>query len=154
VESPDVRRRVTSLEAEGSLEPVRGRVSAYLAARAFLRVAPGEGLRAENLFPVGGSRSVRGYEERRFRTARGGVITLEARRYLGLEAARVFVFVDAGFLDRARSIGTDGDPWKIGTGAGMRVESRLGLVGVDVAASEDLGSYDEIRLHFSIEGRY
>jgi outer membrane translocation and assembly module TamA len=82
------------------------------------------------------------------------VVTVEGRRYLGPGPARIFVFTDAGIFDGDRSLGTEGDALKVGAGVGMRVASRLGLVGLDVGAAEDIRSYDEVRLHFSVEGRY
>jgi len=154
LDAPSVRRNVTTLEALGSVELPRGSFGLFLGGHGFMRVAPGEEPRAENLFAVGGARTLRGYEERRFRTGRGGVLTVEGRRYLGPGPARIFVFTDVGLFDGDRSLGTEGDAMKLGAGIGLRATSRLGLVGLDVGAAEDIRSYDEVRLHFSVEGRY
>jgi outer membrane protein assembly factor BamA len=150
-----VERDVTTLESHfESLFVVREGWGIALALAGHLRDAPGEAPRPETLYPIGGATSLRGYEERRFRSGRAAVLTLEGRRHLRGDGSRVHVFVDAAYLDPARTLGTGGDAWKVGGGVGLRVASRAGLLGVDLAASDEVSSTDELRIHVSVEGRY
>ncbi len=154
-DGPPIKRPVTTLETRVEAVPWAGRRNAfYVGLTGFLRDARGETLRPENLYAVGGAASLRGYEEKRFRTGLGAVGSFEARRYLRQDGTRVFLFVDAGVFDPDRTMGTGGDRWKLSGGLGLRVGSRVGLVGIDFAASEEIASYEEIRMHFSVVGRY
>ncbi len=149
------KRPVTTLEALVEEIPLAGRWHAiHVGMRGYLREAKGEAVRAEDLYAVGGAETLRGYEERRFRTGRAALFSIEGRRYLRHDGSRAFLFLDVGYLDPARSLGTGGDRWKLGAGVGLRIASRVGLVGIDFAASEEIASYEEIRVHFSVRGRY
>jgi len=149
------KRDVTTLEAIASAERFLGRwTSLHLGSEGFLREARGEEPRPENLFPMGGAQSIRGYEERRFRTGLGAVLRIELRRYTGPDRGRVLVFVDGAYLDPSRTLGAGGDAWKLGAGIGLRAATRLGLLGVDLAASEEIASYEDLRIHMSVEARY
>lgn len=148
-------RDVTTLEAFAEAERFLGRwTSVHLGADGFLREARGETPRPENLFPMGGAQSIRGYEERRFRTGLGAALRIELRRYTGPDRGRVLVFLDGAYLDPARTLGAGGDAWKLGAGIGLRAATRLGLLGVDLAASEEIASYEDLRIHMSVEARY
>ncbi len=147
-------RDVTTLESRIGGERVWGARTLFVEGVSYLRESPGQRIRAETAFRVGGATSLRGFEEGRFRTDLGGVLTLEARRYLDAGASRVHLFVDTGYFDPDRSLGVGDDRWKIGIGVGMRVRSRVGLVGVDLAGNDEITSYEELRVHLSILGSY
>lgn len=150
-----LERTVTTLETRTSVHvPLSTSVGVLVDAAGYLRDSPGETPRAETLFPVGGAQSVRGYEERQFRTGLGTVVSVELRRFFRRDGSRAVLFADVAYLDPERSLGTGGDAWKWGAGVGLRVRSRVGLVGVDLAASEDVRSYGDVRLHMSVRGRY
>jgi outer membrane protein assembly factor BamA len=149
------RRQVTTLESDMAVSvPIRGATGLFLATRGYVRDAPNEALRAEVLFPVGGAASLRGFEERRFRTGLGATLTTELRRYLAADGSRVGAFVDLAYLERSRTVGGGDSAWHGSVGAGFRVASRVGLVGLDLAASDEISAYGDIRLHLTYETRY
>jgi outer membrane protein assembly factor BamA len=83
----------------------------------------------------GGSNTVRGYPEDAFRGTLAAWFNAEYRRLLG-RYSRAFVFVDGGMAQRREPetglVKTD----KIGYGFGIRLETRLGIVGVDFGLGE------------------
>lgn len=153
---PRVEREVTTLETLGEAHvPVGAATGISASLVGYVRQSRGETLRPENLYPLGGAGSIRGYEERRFRTGLGAAAAIELRRFLDpVSGARVHLFVDIGYLDPARSLGTGGDAWKIGAGIGVRVPSRVGLLGIDLGASDEVRAVQEARVHVSVVGRY
>jgi outer membrane protein assembly factor BamA len=155
-EGPRIEREVTTLEAHTEVHvPIGVATGLFAGTTGYVRQARGESLRPENLYPLGGVSTIRGYEERRFRTGLGTAVTVELRRYLAsASAARVHGFVDAAYMDPARTLGTGGDAWKLGIGVGVRVPSRVGLLGVDLGAADEIGSFAEARVHLSVVGRY
>ncbi|OGG51524.1 MAG: hypothetical protein A3F84_28615 [Candidatus Handelsmanbacteria bacterium RIFCSPLOWO2_12_FULL_64_10] len=90
---------------------------------------------------LGGASSLRGYREEQFlgvRAAWGGV---EYRFLLG-RRSRIFLFLDAGAISDRQASGADilrTTRLRIGYGAGLRAESRAGIVGLDFGLGQDDG---------------
>ena len=99
-------------------------------------VMQGGGVPVEARLPLGGSTTIRGYREEAFLATQASWMSLEWRLLLG-RRSRAFLFCDAGVL---RDPGSDGDAawiFLVGYGAGLRVESRLGVIGLDYGLSRE-----------------
>ncbi len=83
----------------------------------------------------GGSETVRGYPEDAFRGTLAAWLNLEYRYLLG-GRSRAFVFVDWGFYQRLE----EREGWlrgsHVGFGFGLRLETRLGILGIDYGLGE------------------
>jgi len=103
------------------------------------------------LLTLGGAKSLRGYRERQFRSSFIGLVTLEYR-YILSKLSRFFLFFDTGFFQNEN---TEGKPIekRFGYGWGMRVETRVGVLGFDYG----LGKGDSImrgKFHFTLENKF
>jgi outer membrane protein assembly factor BamA len=106
-------------------------------------------------FYLGGARTLRGYEEEQFRGARLAWSRLEYRYLLGT-LSRLFLFFDSGYVFAeseeagrlVRSVKT-----RNGYGFGIRVDSALGVLGVDYGLGQG-DSFGEGKLHVSAEGDF
>jgi outer membrane protein insertion porin family len=109
--------------------------------------ARGTGIRTEEeivpyyeLFPLGGATSLRGYREEQFRGAHVELLQIEQRYLLTADGSRFAGFVDVGHVStRGTVLAVPGEPdqfFKVGYGAGLRLATRIGLVGIDYALGE------------------
>jgi len=91
-----------------------------------------------DLFRFGGTGSVRGYREEELWGEKVAWLNLEYR-YLLAPRSRVFLFLDSGyFLQRDREQ-NDIKNYKFGYGFGLRIETRLGVIGIDYGLGEGRG---------------
>ncbi len=91
-----------------------------------------------DLFRFGGTGSLRGYREEEFWGEKIAWLNLEYR-YLLAPRSRVFLFFDGGYFyhkDRERKITED---YKTGYGFGLRIETRLGIIGIDYGLGQGRG---------------
>ena len=107
------------------------------------RAVEGRRLSPYELIPLGGARSLRGYREEQFRGRRVLWTNLELRRGLG-GGSSTSPFLDVGYV-RGRV--------RLGYGVGMRLKTRVGLVGVDYGLSPGDGPLQG-RVHVSLEGSF
>ena len=149
------KRQVTTLESDISVTvPLRGSTGLFLGTRGYVRDAPNEGVRPELLFPVGGAANLRGFEERRFRTGLGATPHHRAsphprrRRHAGRGVRRRRL--PRALANHRRRRHRVAREHRAGFPRG---ESR-GLVGVDLAASDEIRAYGDVRLHLTYETRY
>lgn len=100
-----------------------------------------------DIFRFGGAKTLRGYREEQFQAARVAWANIEYR-YLLAPRSRVFLFFDAGFFSRH---GADAPQQilKIGYGFGARIETRVGIVGIDYGLGEGDGLL-EGKVHISL----
>ena len=87
----------------------------------------------------GGTRTLRGYRENEFQGARVAWSNFEYR-FLLSSRSRFFTFFDAGYFESPRRIGGGVETrreTKIGYGLGIRVESSLGILGIDYGIGEE-----------------
>ncbi len=99
----------------------------------------------------GGYRSVRGYREKQFRSDRIAWSNLEYRFLTGLNS-RLFAFCDVGYYrDQEREYPTD--EWLLGYGAGVRLETGLGILGVDYGLSRG-DNFSNGKIHFGIINKF
>jgi outer membrane protein assembly factor BamA len=86
-------------------------------------------------YPLGGAATLRGYDEEAFRVDRYALSRLEWRWFLGTEGQRVFMFWDHASMATRVEAETGGLHMDVmqrdGYGAGLRLETRGGLIGVD-----------------------
>ncbi len=148
---PSVSTRKIEVDAELTLSPFRYQVL-YLGLH-------GVEVRTGDRFVVlsdqvrfGGTRSLRGYEEDAFRGTLVAWINGEYR-YLTGRRSRVFVFVDGGIYQRREEALGLVKGTKIGFGFGIRLETRLGIIGIDYG----LGEGDSLirgKIHVGLVNRF
>jgi outer membrane protein assembly factor BamA len=81
------------------------------------------------LFRLGGARSLRGFREDQFRGSSVAWINFEYRYILG-RRSRFFIFTDGGYFSYENASGQT-EAFKMGYGFGFRLETALGIMGVD-----------------------
>lgn len=90
-------------------------------------------------YRLGGARTLRGYREDQFRGSGIGWLNLEYRYILG-RRSRAFVFTDAGYFNSTTLSGKN-EAYKVGYGFGFRLETGLGIMGVDYGLGEGDGMF-------------
>ncbi|MFC1501990.1 BamA/TamA family outer membrane protein [bacterium] len=86
----------------------------------------------------GGSRTLRGYDEDAFRGSLAAWFNVEYR-YILARHSRVFVFIDGGMYQRREEEEGLVKGTKFGYGFGIRIETQLGLIGIDYGIGEGDG---------------
>jgi outer membrane protein insertion porin family len=95
-------------------------------------------------YRFGGSRSLRGYREEQFRGSRIAWASFEYRYLLG-RFSRFFGFVDVGYFFREEMLQDAKAQIKetrLGYGIGLRIDTRLGIFGIDYGLGEGDGLSD------------
>ncbi len=134
--SYDVKRISSHVEVA---REIAGNWVAYAGAHSHFMESEEPRIATPDLFRLGGARSLRGYREEQFLGSRIGWASLELRYRLG-EATRVFAFGDYGgaFNEAVTFDVTVGRTiYRHSVGAGMRLESPLGIWGVDYAIGQE-----------------
>lgn len=85
-------------------------------------------------YRLGGAKSLRGYREDQFRGSSVAWTNLEYRYILG-RRSRVFIFCDGGYYSGEDRSGAY-EAYKIGYGFGVRLETGLGIMGIDYGLGE------------------
>ena len=157
--SPAGKARTTTRQLQLDLEhflPVRRRQVAAFAVHAE-QIWTDEHLLplSEKLF-LGGARTLRGYREEQFSGHRTLWTSLEYRRTMS-RRSRAFLFLDMGaFWDRRRAIDRRIETirrLRAGYGAGLRTESRLGIMGIDYGLAWGDGLSDG-KIHFGLTSEF
>ncbi|MCD6116900.1 BamA/TamA family outer membrane protein [bacterium] len=78
----------------------------------------------------GGAATLRGYDEDSFNGTTAAWMNFEYRLVTG-HISRIFIFTDSGMYQRREKTGEITRNFKIGYGAGMRIETPLGIMGID-----------------------
>ena len=148
-------RQATLEGGVGIYHGIRSRSVAALELGGKGRFTDAEYVPAYDQFYLGGARTLRGYDEDRFRGSRLAWSRLEYRYLFGV-LSRVFLFVDTGYIfSRREEAGTvvRSETVKHGYGFGIRFESAIGVVGVDLGLGEG-DRFGEGKLHVSAEGDF
>ncbi|MCP4723921.1 MAG: BamA/TamA family outer membrane protein [bacterium] len=146
-EGNSVNDRKITAQLESAF-PVRGSLVAYG------KVAWRETTNSQDDIPLnekwflGGARSIRGYREKQFLASRVAWYNIELR-YLLEKRSRIFIFWDGGYF---QDPGTEYSR-KYGYGFGIRLNSRLGMVGFDFGLGKG-DSLNSAKLHFMIENSF
>jgi len=99
------------------------------------------------LYMLGGANSLRGYKERQFRGSSVCLLNLEYRYLLG-EKSRIFLFYDGGYIKKP-----DSKFYKSGFGWGLRISSKVGLIGIDYGIGEG-DSFANGKIHFGVQSNF
>ena len=111
----------------------------------FLRDQP---LNYSDMLWYGGATSLRGYPEDFFFGSEIGQLGAEIRWITG-KFSRVYAFFDQGGIrDLSRDIATPNS-----FGVGLRLESRMGLLGIDYAFGED-DTFTTAKIHLLLENKF
>jgi outer membrane protein insertion porin family len=129
-----VDTRQIQVDAEAAL-PIFGRQVFYLGLHGTEIRTGDEYVPISDQVRFGGARSLRGYGEDMFRGELVAWFNTEFRYLMG-RRSRAFLFIDAGMYQRKEKEAGRIDGTKIGYGFGIRVETRLGLFGVDYGLGE------------------
>lgn len=92
-----------------------------------------------DLYRLGGARTLRGYREDQFRGSSVGWLNFEYRYILG-RRSRVSLFTDAGYYNATTQSGKN-EAYKIGYGFGFRLETGLGIMGIDYGLGQGDGLF-------------
>lgn len=103
-------------------------------------------------FRFGGATTLRGYREEQFRGSRIAWANLEYR-YLFAPLGRAFLFYDLGYYSRTEQNQKTVDSLKRGLGFGFRIETRLGILGLDYGLGEGDGPLQG-KVHVSLTNRF
>lgn len=96
----------------------------------------------------GGANSLRGYAEDFFAGSETGILSGELRWITG-HYSRIFIFFDQGYYKSIE--GKIFQPFSFGIG--MRLESRMGTIGLDYAFGED-DTFTTAKIHLHLENRF
>jgi outer membrane protein assembly factor BamA len=97
-----------------------------------------ENISIADLFRLGGTSSIRGYREDEFIGEKTAWLNLEYRYLLG-NKSRVFLFMDSGYYATKNEKNKLLESYKFSYGFGLRLETRLGTIGVDYGLGEGRG---------------
>ncbi|MEE4311102.1 MAG: BamA/TamA family outer membrane protein [candidate division KSB1 bacterium] len=95
------------------------------------QVSAGEGrIDISDMYRFGGSKSLRGFREDEFSGSQIAWTNIEYR-YLLSPLSRAFIFLDSGYYSRKQLSNEKKEEYKFGYGFGIRLDTRLGIIGVD-----------------------
>jgi outer membrane protein insertion porin family len=144
---PKVDNRQVIVDAEFYVQPLRYQVVALALHGRQVTSTQGR-ISLEDQFRFGGARTMRGYRENEFRGAKVAWANLEYRYLLG-RRSRAFVFLDSGYYWREDAPQQVSEGYRLGYGFGVRVETGLGIVGVDLGLGKG-DSLLEAKLHVGL----
>jgi len=131
------------LDAEGYLNFWGNQV---LSLAVHLRQIKGRKLTLSDYFWFGGSRSLRGYRENQFNGNLVAWLNLEYRFLTG-KNSRLFVFSDGGYYQN--NLNGFREEWLYGYGLGLRMDTPLGVLGVDYGLGRG-DSFSQGKIHFGL----
>lgn len=151
--TPELARTQTStisIDVE-QYAPVMGRQVAAIALHGVDIRSGEQSLPASQQFRFGGTRTLRGYRELQFQGSMALWANLEYRVLLS-RRSRFFVFFDAAYYEQGRTVGRLQET-KISSGLGLRLESSLGIMGIDYAVGEE-DSILNGKVHFGLRNEF
>ena len=93
-----------------------------------------------DLYRLGGTKSLRGYREDQFFGSSVAWTNVELRYILG-RRSRAFVFIDSGYYS-SKNGNIESNKYKVGYGFGFRLETGLGIMGVDYGLGDGDGLFN------------
>jgi outer membrane protein insertion porin family len=115
----------------------------------------GDEVEISDLYFLGGTNSLRGYQEKQFQGNRLLWTNLEYR-FLLSRRSYAFLFFDTGYFlrneDKQRNI-AENSSFKIGYGFGLNIETVLGVLGVSFALAKG-DSFGDGKIHFGIVNEF
>ncbi|MBN2415914.1 BamA/TamA family outer membrane protein [bacterium] len=147
------RNRLRSVSARFTwVRRISGPHVAYLHAEGHDVDAGGAYIPVSEHIRFGGAATLRGYREDMFSGTSVSWVNCEYRYLIGVHS-RIFVFVDGGVYQYEDSEGRRVSGRRLGYGFGLRVATRLGLIGIDYG----LGAGDRItgaKIHVRLVNRF
>ncbi len=119
--------------------------------RMFAGQVDSDKLEDADFYRVGGIRNIRGYREEQFRASRFTYGTLELR-YAFSRKSFAAAFVDPGYYYRPEDLINNipkHEGFLLGYGLGIRIETAIGVIGVNYAISKEDGILDG-KIHFGL----
>ncbi len=101
---------------------------------------------------IGGTRSIRGYYEDAFSGDTAAWANFEFRYILGYRS-RFFIFTDIGWIQNRELNESDSSVFKYGYGFGIRINTPLGVMGIDYGIGEN-DSFLNGKLHIGIANQF
>ncbi|MBC7188437.1 MAG: BamA/TamA family outer membrane protein [Calditrichaeota bacterium] len=147
---PRVDNRRVIVDAELYVQPLRYQVVAIAVHGRQVTSTQGR-IPIEDQFRFGGARTLRGYREHEFRGSKVAWSNVEYRYLLG-RRSRAFVFLDGGYYWREDAHQTS-EGYRIGYGCGVRIETGLGIVGVDLGLGKG-DSLMETKVHVGLVNEF
>ena len=112
-------------------------------------------LELSDMYPFGGSNTVRGYRECQFFGSRVAWTSFEYRFLTG-RLSHVFTFIDAGYFSRPDQAGSGiagQEKLLSGVGIGTRLETALGILGVSYALGRG-DTFSSGKIHFGVVNEF
>ncbi|HEY5615234.1 MAG TPA: POTRA domain-containing protein [Bacteroidota bacterium] len=113
------------------------------------------GIEESDMFRLGGTATLRGYREGQFLGSRIAWSNIEYR-FLIAPRSFLYLFTDAAYIvspDFSATGGAASEQTKIGFGAGLRVDTALGLLGVSIALGEG-DTFGTAKLHLRLVNEF
>lgn len=126
-----------------------------LSAGLHAREIRGSMIESADLYRLGGTNSLRGYRENQFSAGRVAWLNLEGRSFMA-RRSYAFLFFDAGYLKQSENAAlkiTHAEAVKTGFGAGLVLESGLGLMNVSFALGKG-DSFSQGKIHFGLVNEF
>ncbi|PIS28935.1 MAG: hypothetical protein COT43_05235 [Candidatus Marinimicrobia bacterium CG08_land_8_20_14_0_20_45_22] len=102
-------------------------------------------------FWFGGAKSLRGYSDDFFHGTEIGWLSFEIRWLIG-NLSRVYIFYDQGYYKMAQKT-TFKEGYPSSFGAGLRLESRMGVIGIDYGFGEK-DTFSTAKVHVFLENQF
>lgn len=140
----EFRDRKIEADLEAAL-PVRGSLVGFLGVSWKQTTNSKRDIPVSQRWYLGGATSLRGYREKQFQASSISWYNFEIR-YLLDNNSRIFLFHDGGFFQNPG----ESMKRKFGYGFGMRLNSRIGLIGFDLGIGEG-DTFSTAKLHIGIQ---
>ena len=144
--------QLLSFDVEGYAPLIRNQVLAVLVSARDFRSST---IEFGDLFRLGGANSLRGYREGQFLGSTIAWANLEYRLLAG-QRSFAFAFLDLGYVSTPvrQEAGLNGDEFRrLGYGAGVRVDTPLGLIGVSLAFGQG-DTFNSAKLHLRLVNEF
>lgn len=115
----------------------------------------GDNIFQNELFRIGGTQSIRGFDEESIYSNMHGIATLEWR-YLLERNSYLFLFGESGYYENY-SVSMSQEGWLVGYGTGISFETRAGIFSLSYALGSQLPDGPDLRrgkIHFGIAGLF
>ena len=118
-------------------------------------VGSGQALYNNELFRIGGAKLLRGFNEQSIFASFYSIFTAEYRLLFN-QNSNIFVFTDAGLYRQNTNLGNSKDT-PLGVGAGLNLETKVGIFAISYAIGRENGSpftFRNGRIHFGMVSQF
>ena len=149
--NPSGESRIFDRKIRAEIEfaiPVTDKFVSYLKGVWKQTTGSGKTISVSQQWYLGGARSLRGYREKQFLAGKVAWYNLEFR-YLVNRESRLFLFWDGGFFQNQG----ESPRKKFGYGLGIRIDSRLGMIGFDLGLGQG-DTFSTAKLHIFLNNAF